>query len=288
MNTRLTKKTVILWTALLSGIAMAPNSALAASASEAVAHMAKKFKEGAATLSGDLVDPMPTGSVRSADAYDARGVVVPNAEVTLGAGVAAKIESMPFKAGQSFSKGELLVQFDCARQMADLRGAKAGLGKMTSYYESKKRLKSRGAAGGQEVREAAADVATAKATVDGLSEVIGLCKIEAPFNGRVVERHAETYEIPAANAPIMTVVDDSALELDLIVPSNWLRWVNKNSEFEFAVDELGKSYKARVIRLGAKVDAVSQTIKLTGTFVNRPANVLAGMSGTAKFAPPTN
>ena len=85
-----------------------------------------------------------------------------------------------------------------------------------------------------------------------------------------------------------TQVDDSTLEVDLIVPSTWLRWVNKGTRFEFDVDELGRSYTAQVDRLGAKVDAVSQTIKITGSFVDRPGNVLTGMSGTAKFTPPTN
>ena len=273
--------------ALSTGIAISLATALvpahAGSASDAVKKMAGNDKKSQAK-----VDLMTTGSIKSASEFDARGVVMPNAEITLGAGVAAKIKTMPFKAGQAFRKGESLVVFDCARQLADLRGAKATFGKTISFYDGKKRLKSRGAAGGQEVREAAADVATARATVDGLQEVLSLCKIDAPFNGRVVERHAETHEIPAANAPIMTVVDDSALELDLIVPSTWLRWVQKGTNFEFAVDELGRSYKARVDRLGAKVDAVSQTIKITGVFTSRPSNVLAGMSGTAKFAPPTN
>ena len=189
--------------------------AYADTASAAVKEMVKRN----AKIKLENVDRRTTGSIKSADKFDARGVVMANAEVTLGAGVAAKIESMPFKDGQSFRKGDSLVVFNCARQLADLRGAKANLGKATSFYQGKKRLKSRGAAGGQEVREAAADVASAKANVDGLREVISYCKIPAPFNGRIVERHAETHEIPAANAPILTVIDDSALELDLIVPS---------------------------------------------------------------------
>ena len=237
------------------------------------------------------IDQTTTGSIDAVpanDDYEARGVVKPNSEVTLAAGVAARIEKLPFKDGQTFKKGEELVLFDCARQRAELRGADAGLSKATMAYLGKKRLKARGAAGAQEVREASADVATAKAAVDAYTEVIGLCKIDAPFDGRVVERHAEPHEMPAASAPIMTVVDDSALELDLIVPSKWLRWVNKDSEFDFNVDELGQSFKARVVRLGAKVDVVSQTIKLTGMFVTRPTSVLAGMSGSARFVPPTN
>ena len=234
------------------------------------------------------VDTVTTGSISSGSPNDARGVVVPNAEVTLGAGLAARIASMPFKDGQTFAKGDTLVTFDCSRHLADLRGAKAALRKSSSLYSGKLRLKKRGAAGGQEVRDAAADVDSAKASVEALNEQLRFCKIDAPFTGRVVERHAETHEIPAANAPVITVVDDSALELDLIVPSTWLRWVKKETEFQFAVDELGSTFPARVARLGAKVDPVSQTIKLTGTFVGRPDRVLAGMSGTASFTPPSN
>ena len=295
------KKTALNTTILVSlGFAALAFPAVAGSkASDAVAQMtasqadlntpeARKKRAELLKEARKTMETLATGSVTSENAYDARGVVKPNAEVTLGAGLAAKIKVLPYKDGQSFKKDDLLVVFDCARQLADLRGSKAELTKATSVYSGKKRLKARGAAGAQEVRDAAADVATVKAKVDGLREVIGLCEIKAPFNGRVVERHAEPHETPASNAPILTVVDDSSLELDLIVPSKWLRWVSKGSDFEFEVDELGQNFQARILRVGAKVDAVSQTIKLTGMFVSRPSNVLAGMSGTARFLPPSN
>ena len=231
-------------------------------------------------------DNLTTASVASKDPFDARGVVVPNAEVTLGAGVTAPITAIPFKAGSAFSKGETLIGFDCGRQRADLRAAKASLSKASMYLRGKQRLLKRGAAGRQEVREAGADVQAATAQVEGLHTVVKLCTVRAPFDGRVVERHADPYETPGTNAPVLTVVDDSVLELDLIVPSTWLRWVKPGTAFEFEVDEVGRSFNARVARVGAKVDAVSQTVKLTGAFKLRPANVLAGMSGTAKFPQP--
>ncbi len=269
-----------------------PQPVFAGSVSEAAGKLSGKLATTKIRAAGKKkranLDTITTGSLQSGGKHDARGVVVPNAEVTLAAAVSTRIERMPFKSGQAFNKGDVLIQFDCKRQLADLRGAKAALNKASTFYAGKRRLKARGAAGGQEVREAASDVAAAKASVDGLNEVIGLCKIEAPFSGRVVERHAETHEIPAINAPVLTVVDSSTLELDLIVPSTWLRWVKEGTKFEFAVDELGQRFPARVQRLGAKVDPVSQTIKLTGVFAARPNRVLAGMSGTAKFVPPSH
>ena len=231
-------------------------------------------------------DDVTTRSITTADPYDARGVVVPNAEVTLGAGVIAPIDSMPLRSGHAFKKGETLFTFDCRRQEADRRAAQASLAKATTFHRGKLRLLRRGAAGKQEVREAKSDVNAAAAQVDGLDAILSLCSVDAPFSGRVVERHADPYEIPAANAPVMTVVDDSKVELDLIVPSKWLRWVSVDTPFKFAVDEVGRAFEAKVVRIGAKVDAVSQTVKLTGAFRLRPHEVLVGMSGTAKFSPP--
>ena len=285
-------KTTITALLALACTAIAAPIASAEGISDARSHVEKLEKRRAALaemrkLAG--IDSTTTATVASASEFDARGVVVPNAEVTLGAGLAAKIARMPFKAGEAFRKGQNLVEFDCDRQQADLRGATSTLQKAANFHASKQRLKNRGAAGAQEVREAASDMETARANMEGLREIIDYCAIAAPFDGRVVERHAETHEIPAANAPIMTVVDDSALELDLIVPSTWLRWVQAGTQFDFAVDELGTTFNARVARLGAKVDAVSQTIKITGVFNKRPTKVLAGMSGTATFdAPATN
>ena len=92
--------------------------------------------------------------------------------------------------------------------------------------------------------------------------------------------------MPSAGNPILRIIDDTTLEIDLIVPSDWLSWLDKGARFTFTVDETGKQYEADVIRLNAAVDPVSQTIKIRANFVGEPAGVLAGMSGFAKFTPP--
>ena len=289
------KVNFMLYGQLLAGSAIAvfvtltsPMADAAESVSGAVSSMTQDQRQQLMKAARQSIDTMSTGSIGSSSDFDARGVIKPNAEVTIGAGISARIIDLPYKAGSSFKKGDVLLAFDCARQQADLRGAEAGLKKAAQIHKTKLRLKSRGAAGSQEVLEAEADREAAGAKRDALREQTTACMIHAPFSGRVVERHVESYETPAANAPLITVIDDSSLELDLIVPSNWLRWMRTGSTFSFEVDELGQNYDAKIVRLGAKVDAVSQTVKMTGTFVERPENVLAGMSGTARFSPPTN
>ncbi|MFT7576275.1 MAG: membrane fusion protein (multidrug efflux system) [Alphaproteobacteria bacterium] len=79
------------------------------------------------------------------------------------------------------------------------------------------------------------------------------------------------------------MVSETKFEIELIVPSHWLRTIGIGAAFKFTVDELGATYTGKLIRLGAAVDPVSQTIKIIGTFDTKPSKVLSGMSGSALF-----
>ena len=54
--------------------------------------------------------------------------------------------------------------------------------------------------------------------------------------------------------------------------------------FQVILDETNKSYEAEIVRLGGKVDPVSQTIKVYGRFVNKSAELLPGMSGAVELS----
>ncbi len=215
----------------------------------------------------------------------ARGIIVPNAEVTFSTSLVAPINDLPLKAGASFQKGDRLIGFDCGRARAELRGANAANGKQKQIFENRQKLMQRNAASAFEVEEAKADFQVTQAQVEAIEEAVKYCEIKAPFSGRVLELHSDKYELPGLSVPLLTVIDDSALEIDLIIPSKWLQWISVGGKFEFFVEETGESYQAETVRLGAKVDAVSQTIKITGKFLDRPPNVLSGMSGSARFNP---
>ena len=51
------------------------------------------------------------------------------------------------------------------------------------------------------------------------------------------------------------------------------------STVRIAIDETGKTYPAKVQRLGARVDPVSQSIKVMAAIDGRYAELMSGMSG---------
>jgi membrane fusion protein, multidrug efflux system len=213
-----------------------------------------------------------------------RGVVRPVAQATISTDIVATVAKVGFKEGQAFKKGDVLVAFDCRRYEAELASAVAQLKEMQVNVDTNAFLEKRDAANKQdlEISKARADKASAEA--DSLRARIDQCVIEAPFDGRVADLGIREYEMPATGKPLIRILADGELEIDLILPSNWLEWLKPGSEFKFLIDETRKSYDGVVTRIGAAVDTISQTIKVTARFKEPTAEVLPGMSGSARFA----
>jgi membrane fusion protein (multidrug efflux system) len=214
----------------------------------------------------------------------ARGVVRAVREATLSSNMVAQITRMSFSEGAAFKKGDLLVEFNCDRAQADLRAAQAGLQVEQKTVETNQELEHFNSVGKFDVLISQSKRNKAKAEVEALQAQIKECKIYAPFNGRVIERMKHVYESVAVSEALLKIVDTSALELDLIVPSKWLQWLKPGSVFSFTVDETGKTGEALVDRLLPEVDPVSKTLKIIGRFKSAEnGQSIPGMSGTATF-----
>ena len=217
---------------------------------------------------------------------EARGIVKPTATAMIATDLVARIARMPLRDGARFKRGDLLVAFDCTRYLQELAVAQAELQAERHVHTANLAMRKHRAIGANDVAISAAKVERAEAQVKAFEVRTAQCEIRAPFDGRLVERRIEPHEMPQANTPLLKIVDDTRFEIDLIVPSRWLRWLKADQPFRFIVDETGQTHDARLIQLGAEVDAVSQTIRVKAAFTGRGAGVLSGMSGTARFVPP--
>lgn len=218
--------------------------------------------------------------------WSVRGIVQPEAEAMISSELVAQVKSLPFKEGQTFRQGDTILEFDCRRYLADLRAAKADAESARVKVTTNTALKRHNAVGAEEVEISQAKLNQAVAAMEALSVKTDQCIIKAPFNGRVVERKIHEYEMPEAGAPLIKIVKDGNLELDLIVPSNWLVWLRPKQKFTFKVDEIGSVLTARILQIGAVVDPISKTAIVSAKLVDASDAVRPGMSGTAHFDPP--
>jgi RND family efflux transporter MFP subunit len=206
----------------------------------------------------------------------------PNA-VTLSAEVPARIASLPLREGDSFRAGQLLVGFDCSLLHSQQRKAEAAVEAMNALLQSNLRLAELNSIGKYELEQTQARLKEAQAEAAGARVLVARCSITAPFAGRIAKRLAAQYQYVSPGTPLLDIRDTGELELQMIVPSKWLAWLKPGAPFSVDVDELGKRVPAKVRRLGAQIDPVSQSIAVFGVIDGNALGLLPGMSGWAVF-----
>lgn len=260
----------------------APVSRLLAAAGLLVSQLAL----AAAPAPAPVPAPVPAPGRPALDRQDIRAQLAPRRYTTIAAEIGAKISRISVVEGGPFRAGQVLVSFDCSLQQAQLQKAKAVLGAAERTYGANQRLDELRSVGKVELEASEAEVGKARAEVAGNNVLLSKCAVAAPFAGRVAEQKVREQQYVQPGQALLEILDDSVLELEFLVPSRWLAWVKPGHAFQVRIDETGKTYPARVQRIGARVDPVSQSVKLSATIAGRFPELIAGMSGRVELAPP--
>ncbi|HEX7968848.1 MAG TPA: efflux RND transporter periplasmic adaptor subunit [Stellaceae bacterium] len=216
-----------------------------------------------------------------------RAQLTPRDYTTLASENAGRIDRIATRAGEHFKKGDVLIVFDCVAQRAQAAKARAVLFAAEKTYAVNRRLADLKSIGQLELDVSQAEIEKAKADVAIGDAAVSKCSITAPFSGVTIEQKAREFQYTTPGQPLLDVLDDRNLEVEFIAPSRWLPWLRPSYAFAIRVDETGKNYPAHITALGARVDPVSQSIKVTGAFDNAYPELISGMSGRIEIAPPS-
>ena len=231
--------------------------------------------------------PQPAGSpAAAAGATEVRAQLVSLHSATLSSEMAGRIDGIATRIGDRFKKGDVLISFDCAVPRTQLARAQAVLTQVERTYEIDRRTITQKPTGQLELDIAAADVLKAKADLAAAEAVTSKCSVTAPFAGVTVDRKAHEFEYATLGQPLLDVLDDHALEVELTAPSRALGWLKPGASFQLRIDDTGKTYPGRVTRLGGRVDPASQSVKVIGEIIGDAPELMAGMSGRLSTTPP--
>lgn len=229
---------------------------------------------------------LPNAAAPSVD--HARAQLVAARRAVISSGLSGRIDTLPFREGDRFKKGDVLVAYDCALNRARLERAvlaESAARKKQAVAEQLETLKS---ISRSDVEQARATVAVARAESNAERVLVDRCTLTAPFSGRVGETYARAAESVAEGEKLISIYDDSAFELEAIVPSRWLAWLKPGSPLHLTVDETGRTYEAAVSHIAGAVDPVSQSVKIIGRLAGKPDainDLLPGMSGSVRVDP---
>jgi membrane fusion protein, multidrug efflux system len=213
----------------------------------------------------------------------ARGLVRAVQEATLASELSARIVQLPLRDGEAFRRGDLLVEFDCDRPKAEWKAAEAERIGMAAAYDNSRRLAEYRAAGAHDVQMARAALDKAAATVEVIAVRLKQCRVFAPFDGRVADLPVREHEMPQAGQPLMRIVSDAQLEVDMIVPAKWLRWLKSGEAFHFSSEDSPHRVEGEVVRISGAIDPVSQTIRAVGRLKPDRTAILPGQGGVVLF-----
>lgn len=213
-------------------------------------------------------------------------VLVPRFESTLSSQINAKINNIAFKEGDSFKKGDVLIQFECDVNKANREKAQAEYKAAEKTLRINQRLDKLSSVSKLELGKAEAEFDKAKAELKRIDAIVRFCDIKAPFDGRIAEVFVNNHETVSQGKELIKILDDTSLEIEMFVPSSWLLWLKKGSQFKVKIDETGREYPAKVVALGARIDSVSQSLKIVARLDGDFPELIAGMGGQARFTIP--
>jgi RND family efflux transporter MFP subunit len=234
-----------------------------------------------------LAPPPSSLNAPALDKFDLRAQLMARRYTTLSAEIAARIARINVREGERFKTGQSLVSLDCSLIVAQRDRARAVLSAAENTHSGNKQLAEHKAIGEVELRASALEIDKAKAELSVGNATLAKCGIPAPYSGRVAEQKAREGQFVQPGNPVLEIIDDSALELEFIVPSKWLAWLSPDYKFKVFIEDTQKSYPARIQRIGAKVDPVIQSIKVAAIIDGSFKELVAGMSGKVELASPT-
>ncbi len=212
--------------------------------------------------------------------------VTAHRHAVLSSNCAGRIDELNVEDGDRFTAGQVLARIDGSLYRMQIARAQAALQRQEVLYRLARELYELQSKGEAEVEVARMEMEVARADLQAVEVLLERTAVEAPFSGRVAEVLAKEKQYVAEGTPLLEILDDSTLELEFIIPSQWIRWFKPGYRFMVTIEETGTKHEAVLERLGGKVDPLSQSLKAYASLLDLSPDLMEGMSGEAEITPP--
>jgi len=229
------------------------------------------------------------------------GRVTSSQPVTLVSEVAGILETgdIPFKPGQSFSKGDLLVKIDDRQARLNLNSALSDL--MTALAsvlpeikvdfpeEYQQWLDFFNSCNFDERTGPLPETDNSKVklflsrfhvhklyfSVMNLEIVLDKHHLRAPFDGSIVSTALRVGSSARNGSLLAKIIGLEQMEVIVSLDAKDVEWVDRTQRVQFSSTERSGSWFGKIIRIGSAIDNITQTIPMTVLMENRPDAELA-------------
>ena len=249
-----------------------------------------------ATLGANELTTVSVASERVARERSFDGIVEAERRSTVSAQVAARIEEIPFDVDDYVERGDIIVRFRDQAAAADLKQAEAAAQEARARLEEARSNHTRIQALYEQKRvssadmdRATADLQSARARVEAADGALLAAReryentlVRAPFEGIVVERHAELGEMATVGTPLMTGLSLEHLRVVVDVPQSDVGALRGGGEAWVDLPD-GKSLPAEHIRIFPYADPATHTFRVRMRLAEGQHGIYPGMWVKVRF-----
>lgn len=209
----------------------------------------------------------------------AEAVLVPRSKTVISSSRDGQIKKIHFNNGDQFKKDDVLLEYHCDDIKAEAAAATAAKKFASEKQLTTSRLFNMKLASKLEREQAAAEAEQTNAKIV-LSELkLNDCQIRAGYDGRVVKKLANDGEYTRTDRVLMEVASEGTLDVEFLLPSRALRWINIDAPLVLNINETGRDYQGIIKQIYGEVDPVSQSIQIRASLDDYDDPLLPGMSG---------
>jgi RND family efflux transporter MFP subunit len=206
--------------------------------------------------------------------------------------VSGQMEARMVDEGQIVQAGDVVAKLDARDYVAQRDRAKAQRDTANSDYERYAEAFKGNAVTAQDVSRSKGHLDVTQADLDVAQKALDETQLRAPFAGRIVARLVEDFANVKAKEPVLSLQDESSLELRVdVAERDWVRGdssvplaeLTKKLHPRVQIASLpGREFAGYVKELSASADPITRTYRVTIGFESpEGASVSPGMTGSA-------
>nr|WP_314741503.1 efflux RND transporter periplasmic adaptor subunit [uncultured Haemophilus sp.] len=216
------------------------------------------------------------------------GYVRPNQGAMLSAESSGTVTRVNVVSGQQVRKGDLLVEFDDAVEVATLKASQAQLPNAKITLDRYRNLVASNSASKAELDSAQATYNQLVANIESLKASIARRKIYAPFSGVAGIVNVNVGQYITAGTEIVRVEDQSQMKVRFTLPQTDVENLFVGQKVTAEVDALpGQTFPAQIVAIDPAVDRTTGLINLEAVITEGANKLLSGMFVRLNVALPT-
>ena len=225
------------------------------------------------------------------------GTLQPLNQTTVTAKVAGEIRQVTVREGESVKAGQVIVRFDTAdleaqltNRMGALEASRAQLALAEKTRAQNQQLLKQKFISQNAYDSAESNLSVTQGTLKSNEAQAQLARsslnyaiVTAPLSGVVAKRNVQPGQKVALDAPLITIVDLSRMELQAMVPANDIPELAIGMKVDVAIDGFGdRRFPGTIERINPTTEAGTRAILVFIHIPNPDAALRGGMFGTGR------